>query len=74
MLNVIFKYFLTLILSCGGYCMARNRKKSKENKILAKYEKLLDKRNYFDKKDLTPYSAALHMRHGGDLNDYIIFK
>jgi len=54
--------------------MARNRKKSKENKILAKYEKLLDKRNCFNKKDLTPYSAALHMKHGGDLNDCIIFK
>lgn len=52
--------------------MARNRKQSKENKKKAKFEKLLAKQNFHNKKDLTPYIAVSHIKNGGNLEDHII--
>lgn len=52
--------------------MARDRKKSKENKRQGRLERRLSRKNEYGKKDPTPASAVLHIANGGDINDYII--
>ena len=53
--------------------MPKNREKTKANKIKGR-EDLLETTNIYSVKDLTAYSAVLHIVKGGSIEDNITLK